>query len=159
MISRGLYALLLATVLGTVASQLYVPAPPTGTGAQMETVPPAANVGGALSRDGLQRLPVGTHSDLFASRLPPPPPPVVAPPPPPPPPPEPPRAPPMPFEYIGRLDEEDLVNIFLKRGENPYSVRVGDTIDETYKVIGINEAGVQVVYLPLKQKQLIPRQR
>lgn len=159
MISRGLYALLLATTLGTVASQLYVPPPLSEAAIQVEMAPHAVNVEGASSRDGLQRLPVGTHGDLFASQLPPPPPAVVAPPPPPPPPPEPPRAPPVPFEYMGRLEEDGVVSIFLKRGENPYSVKVGDTVDEVYQVVDLDEAGVHVVYLPLKQRQLIPRPR
>lgn len=157
MINRGLYALLLATVLGTVASQLSLTAPlevsavPSVTGARIEQ---RDDLAGFASRAAM-----GTHRDLFASLVPPPPPVPIVVPPPPPPPPEPPRAPPLPYEYLGLMEEDGEVSIFLKRGENSYVTRVGEQLDDTYQVTQLDERGVHLVYLPLKQAQVIPLPR
>ncbi len=76
------------------------------------------------------------------------PPPVMAPPPPPKP-----SAPPMPFRFIGKLDDNQDVRVFLQRGEKLYTVRVGDVIDRTYRVDGIHEARMSLTYLPLSISQ------
>lgn len=80
--------------------------------------------------------------------------------PPPPPPPQPaqeaprPTAPPLPFGYMGRMQEEDgQAVVYLTQGKRAYSVSEGDTIDGTYRVEGISPTQVTLVYLPLNIKQ------
>lgn len=81
---------------------------------------------------------------------------------PPPPPPQPkavqeappPTAPPLPFRYMGRMQEEDgQALVYLTQGTRAYSVSQGDTIDGTYRVDSISPAQVTLVYLPLNIRQ------
>lgn len=81
---------------------------------------------------------------------------------PPPPPPQPeiiqeapkPTAPPLPFRYMGRMQEEDgKTLVYLTQGARAYSVSQGDTIDGTYRVEGISPTQVTLVYLPLNIRQ------
>jgi hypothetical protein len=97
--------------------------------------------------------------DPFAARgwLPPPPPPapapvvaVVAEPPPPP------TAPPVPFRFVGLLEEKaSKPAAFIAKGDALYVVRVGDVVENTYRVESFNSAQVVVTYLPLQQRQTI----
>lgn len=81
---------------------------------------------------------------------------------PPPPPPQPkvvqeapaPTAPPLPFRYMGRMQEEDgQALVYLTQGTRAYSVSQGDTIDGTYRVDSISPSAVTLVYLPLNIRQ------
>jgi hypothetical protein len=74
-------------------------------------------------------------------------------PPPPPPPPPPPQAPPLPFAYMGKLIEDGRIVVFLTQGDRNHIVRLGDTIDGTYRVDAVTEQHLSLTYLPLKQKQ------
>ncbi|HJX19181.1 MAG TPA: hypothetical protein VJ437_13455 [Acidiferrobacterales bacterium] len=83
----------------------------------------------------------------------------VPPPPPkplPPPPPPPPEAPPLPFVYMGKLQEGGghLV-FFLVKGDRVYTVRAGDVIDATYKVEGVSGGKLTLTYLPLNIQQTL----
>lgn len=84
---------------------------------------------------------------------PPPPPPVMAMPPPPPPPA--PTAPPLPFRFMGRYVSNGQTTAFLEQGERSWAVKVGDSMDELYRVEGITENAVQLRYLPLNEVQLL----
>ena len=92
------------------------------------------------------------NQDAFAGRS------WVAPPPPvaegPPPAPS---APPLPFTYIGKLQEGETgpVTIYLTQGEQAYSVKKGDVIDKTYRVESITSAHIVLTYLPLRIKQTL----
>jgi len=79
----------------------------------------------------------------------------VPPPPPPPPPPPKPTAPPMPFAYIGLYDESDGKVILLVKGGRVYTVSMGDVIENTYRVDGMEHGMVEMTYLPLNIKQSI----
>jgi len=104
---------------------------------------------------------------------------VPAPPPPPPPPP-PPQAPPLPFKVIGLYTEGEQVTLVLEKTNvsfqqsSPYSpgqigfpipnnlhvaesfvVRVGDIIDNLYKVESLKDGVLTLLYLPLQQKQTL----
>ncbi len=81
---------------------------------------------------------------------------VVPPPPPPPPPapPQPPRAPPLPFRYMGQInDGNGAVTYFLLRGTSTLSVSVGDTIDNTYRLDSAEGGALQFTFLPLRERQ------
>ena len=69
------------------------------------------------------------------------------------PPPRRPAAPPLPFRFIGKLDDSQQMLVFLQRGENVHVVRVGDVIDGTYRVDGVTDDRMTLVYLPLQVTQ------
>ncbi|NWL77607.1 secretion system X translation initiation factor [Pseudomonas taiwanensis] len=95
-------------------------------------------------------------SDLFAVQswyVAPPPPPAMASAPPPPPPK--PSAPPLPFKFIGKMDDRQQLQVFLMRGEQVLVVREGDLIDKTYKVQRIDTERMTLVYLPLDIAQTL----
>ncbi|MNF50720.1 hypothetical protein D3C84_320220 [compost metagenome] len=60
-----------------------------------------------------------------------------------------PKAPPLPFKFIGKLDDRQQLQVFLMRGEQVLVVREGDLIDKTYKVQRIDAERMTLVYLPL----------
>lgn len=65
----------------------------------------------------------------------------------------PPTAPPLPFTYIGRLDEDGKYTVFLgARGRN-YAVKVGEVIAQVYRVDEIKPPMMTMTYLPLSIKQ------
>jgi len=105
------------------------------------------------------RTPVSkdAHRDPFAAKgwLPPPPPPlpVVELPPPPPPPPQ---APPVPFKFIGQIEDKSAKPAaFITKGEALFVVHVGDVVENTYRIESFSAAQVVVTYLPLQQRQTI----
>lgn len=82
------------------------------------------------------------------------------PPPPPPPPPPAPRAPPLPFVYLGQIDEGDRIAVFLGQQQRTLIVRSGDTVDGIYRVESVTPTGATFLYLPLgEQQQLILRSK
>ncbi len=102
----------------------------------------------------------GPGGDAFApvSWLPPPP--KAAPPAPPPPPPAPaaPTAPPLPFTFVGLLEQGLGVTqpkAFLARGESLLVVAAGDTLEGTYSVDSITPQQITLTYLPLKTRQIL----
>lgn len=92
--------------------------------------------------------------DIFAAKswAPPPPKPVAPPPPPPPPPPS---APPMPYKFLGKMDDATSLKAFLNRGERVYVVSVGEILDHTYRVDSIKAGQMTLIYLPLNIPQTL----
>lgn len=80
----------------------------------------------------------------------PPPQPVVKPAPPPPP-----SAPPVPFVFLGTYEQSARKVIMLVKGDQVYTVSVGDTIDNTYRIDKMEMGAVEITYLPLDIKQSI----
>lgn len=66
-----------------------------------------------------------------------------------------PTAPPLPFQFIGKLEDSKQLQVFLQNGERLYVVRAGDVIDETYKVDRISATEMSFVYLPMKFAQTL----
>ncbi|MGC4397607.1 hypothetical protein [Hydrogenophaga sp. T2] len=111
----------------------------------------AAPIAGPVVRMGEERMaaPRGALMGARDWRPPPPPPapaPAVAA--------APPRAPQLPFQYLGRLDDEGGTRVFLSEGNQarPHVVRVGDRLRD-YQVESISAQGMGLIYLPLNQKQ------
>ncbi len=64
------------------------------------------------------------------------------------------QAPPLPFKYLGRLEENGTVTVFLAEGnQRPRLVRKGDQLPPNHQVDDITAEGMQLTYLPLKQTQ------
>lgn len=72
--------------------------------------------------------------------------------------PPPPVAPPLPFQYLGRtapVEDPGNVLIHLVRGNESYSVHLGENIDQNYKLEKIEENFLQIDYLPLATVQTL----
>lgn len=108
----------------------------------------------ALLPPAREKIDDGTQKNLFASVswLPPtppspPPPKLVAPPPP--------QAPPLPFSFVGMLEDSAKPTAFLARGDALLIVLAGDTLDGNYRVDTVSPKEIALTYLPLNQKQHI----
>ena len=118
---------------------------------------PAAAASARAAAPLRETIEVGGAADAFQGRS-------WTPPPPPAPPPAPvvqapppaPTAPPLPFRFVGLLEDMgDQPTAFLARGEALHIVRVGDQIDSAYRVDALSATRVVLTYLPLKQQQVL----
>ncbi|MBV4478185.1 hypothetical protein N8H74_28595 [Pseudomonas sp. B2M1-30] len=66
-----------------------------------------------------------------------------------------PSLPPVPFQFVGRLHDRSDLQVFLQDGEKIYVVRNGDVIDDTWKITGISDLELSLVYLPLHLSQTL----
>lgn len=69
-----------------------------------------------------------------------------------------PVAPPLPFQYFGKTEvagEPGSILIHLIKDGVVYSVRVGENIDQNYKLEKMGEDSVLINYLPLSTKQTL----
>ena len=140
---------LLATPADPGAAEASRPAASVATdarGAGMAQASPTDALTPAQAPAGV-RMSAGTR-DLFGVRSwqPPPPPaaaPVAAPAP---------RAPVLPFRYIGRMEEEGRVAVFVSDGALTKVLRQGDTWTN-YRVDEITAQGMRLTYTPLNETQ------
>lgn len=104
-----------------------------------------------LALGALRRQPAADKpDDLFAAKSW-----YVPPPPPRPGPPPAPTAPPLPFAYMGRMVEDGRTTVFLTQQDRNYAAKIGDVLDGTYRVDGIDAGGVTLTYLPLNTQQTL----
>lgn len=68
-----------------------------------------------------------------------------------------PVAPPLPFQYFGRLTENGKTEVFVMRGEELLTIAAGQSIGD-YRVDRIEPSGISFTYLPLKTKQTLDLQ-
>ncbi len=122
------------------------PAAPTPAPPAAEPAPAAAPPAGAEAPSPAQ------FPDIFAVR-------TWAPPPPPPqaeegaPAPE---APPLPFTFLGRITEKGQVAAFLlTMGSRVLTVRVGDSIDHTYRLEKYQKGQLIFRYRPMNVRQVL----
>lgn len=107
--------------------------------------------GSTIEMEKLSQRPVARKfGEMFHARdWQPPPPPVVARAP------ERPSAPPLPFQFFGRLVDNGTTVVFLNRQDDIFAVKAGDTIGGAYRVEEINGSEVVLTYLPLRQRQTL----
>jgi len=105
--------------------------------------------------DRLERRAPETDSstrDVFEAKswaaAPPPPPAAAAPP-------APVVAPPLPFRFIGWIDDGDRLRPFLSRGDEVFEVAEGDALDPGYRVERIEPTRITFLYAPLSQTQTL----
>jgi hypothetical protein len=89
-------------------------------------------------------------TDLFASKSW-----YVPPPPPPPAPPPKPVAPPLPFTFIGRMIEEGQTAVFVSIQDRNQVLRVGDVIQNVWRVDSIDPTNMKLTYLPLNENKYL----
>ena len=163
----GLIAVLLALALtrpqaeDPAISAATAPRVEVGGGAAHATAakPPAsapqskpAMAAGALRLDLLaQARNLGKEGDAFGAKswviVPPPPPPapIVA---------EAPRAPPLPFRFMGQVnDGHGNITYFLLRGTAMLAASVGESIDNIYRLERAEAGVLHFIYLPLQVRQ------
>ncbi len=66
-----------------------------------------------------------------------------------------PSVPPMPFQFVGKLDDHSDLQVFLQSGEKIYVVRKGDVIDDIWRIERISDVELSFVYLPLHLSQTL----
>ena len=66
-----------------------------------------------------------------------------------------PRAPPLPFQVLGRYDDAGQALVFLQHHEENLVVRVGDTIAGAYRVEALRGRTLALRYLPLGELQTL----
>lgn len=71
------------------------------------------------------------------------------------PPPAQPVAPPMPFQFVGRIQGREGQTILLARGAESFSVRAGEEIDSDYRLDSVTNETLTIVYLPLNERQIL----
>lgn len=76
-------------------------------------------------------------------------------PPPPPAKPQAPVPPPLMFKYLGKVIEGDETQVFLALAERNYVVKVGDKIDNQYRVDEVTDHAITLTYIPLNAKQVL----
>jgi hypothetical protein len=65
-----------------------------------------------------------------------------------------PTAPPLPFQYFGRITENGKTEVFVTRGDEVLSIAPGQKLGE-YRVDQVGAAAIAFTYLPLKTKQTL----
>lgn len=72
-------------------------------------------------------------------------------------PPAPPEAPPLPFRYLGRLNEPGQAPVFFLGDEEDHvlAVRPGDPIGPDYRVGRFREGRLEFIYRPMKAQQFL----
>ena len=74
----------------------------------------------------------------------------------PPPQPPPPQAPPLPFKYMGSMNESAERTVwYLMQGERLIMAGTGDVIDSIYRTEGAEGGQLRFTYLPLNQRQTL----
>lgn len=68
-----------------------------------------------------------------------------------------PAAPPLPFQYFGRLTENGKTEVFVMRGDELISLAPGQQLGD-YRVDRIADATVSFTYLPMKLQQTMDLQ-
>jgi hypothetical protein len=67
-----------------------------------------------------------------------------------------PTAPPFPWTFMGRLIEDPQnPSVFLSRGERLTVAHLGETLENSWKVVGMDARGLRVEYMPLKSTQTV----
>lgn len=66
-----------------------------------------------------------------------------------------PAAPPLQFEYLGKVISQGRVRVFLAQGDENYAVGVGERIRTEYRVERILNNAVELTYLPLGVRQIL----
>lgn len=68
-----------------------------------------------------------------------------------------PVAPPLPYTFAGKLEIETGASlVYLMKGEQSFAVSKGEIFDSNYRLDGIEDGNMVIVYLPLGTKQLLP---
>jgi hypothetical protein len=63
--------------------------------------------------------------------------------------------PPLPFKFMGRMNDDGEQLLYLSRGDQTFIARSGETLEGAYKVLGIDAQGIEFEHLPTGEKQTL----
>lgn len=63
--------------------------------------------------------------------------------------------PPLPFEFVGQMNDSSDKVVYLSRGESALIARVGEVLEGSYKVLDITPLQIEFEHLPTGQKQAL----
>ena len=63
--------------------------------------------------------------------------------------------PPLPFKFMGRMNDDGKQVLYLSMGDKMLVARNGDTVEGSYKVLGIEPQQIEFEYLPTGDKQTL----
>ncbi len=66
-----------------------------------------------------------------------------------------PVAPPLPFQYFGKLTENGKTEVYVMRGEELISIARGQSIGAEYRIDQVSESRIEFTYLPLNMQQAL----
>ena len=66
-----------------------------------------------------------------------------------------PVAPPLPFEYTGRIEGREGPTFLLSRGPESFAVHAGEAIDVDYRLETVSADTLTFVYVPLNERQTL----
>lgn len=61
--------------------------------------------------------------------------------------------PPLPYKFMGAMNDDGNIVIYLSRGDQALVARGGETLDGTYKVLAIDSQHIEFEHLPTGEKQ------
>ena len=67
----------------------------------------------------------------------------------------PPGPPPLPFQFVGQMNDSAEQVVYLARGEQALLAHTGDVLEGTYKVLAITPLQIEFEHLPTGQKQAL----
>jgi len=67
----------------------------------------------------------------------------------------PPGPPPLPFRFVGRMNDEGQQVVYLSRGDQAIVARGGETLEGTYKVLNIEPQRIEFEHIPTGEKQVL----
>lgn len=67
-----------------------------------------------------------------------------------------PTTPALPFTFIGRMVDGNVVTLFLSKNDRQYTVKESDVLDDTYRVDKIGESDAVLTYIPTNTQQTLP---
>lgn len=151
---KGLLWGALVATLGSamLAPSEELPAPQASRQARAPA-PGGAQMSPSAARKVVAIPPVSTYErapesglvvDIFEPRLPPPAPPKAVP-----------GPPPVPFAYMGMLEDASTVKVYLVKGDQMHEVRVGESFAGSYRLDVIGADALTLTYLPLNVQQSI----
>jgi hypothetical protein len=63
--------------------------------------------------------------------------------------------PPMPFTYMGTVEDGGQRVVFLAKQQHLFTVRKGEVFDRQYRLEDESKGRIELLYLPLKAKQIL----
>jgi hypothetical protein len=63
--------------------------------------------------------------------------------------------PPLPFKFMGSMNDDGEQVIYLSKGDQTFIARNGEALDSAYKVLGIDAQHIEFEYMPTGEKQTL----
>lgn len=63
--------------------------------------------------------------------------------------------PPLPYKFMGRLDDAGVEVVYLSKGDQSLIARSGETLDGTYKIVAMDSQHIEFEHLPTNSRQTL----